>query len=40
MLVEGRAHPALRMPHDKGEKPKQAEIDKVKLWIDQGAKNN
>jgi hypothetical protein len=40
MLVEGRAHPALRMPHDKGEKPTPAEIEKVKLWIDQGAKNN
>jgi hypothetical protein len=40
MLVEGRAHPDLRMPHDKGEKPTQAEIDKVKTWIDQGAKND
>lgn len=40
MLVEGRADPSLRMPHDQGEKPAQAEIDKVKAWIDQGAKNN
>lgn len=40
MLVEGRADPSLRMPHDEGEKPTQAEIDRVKAWIDQGAKNN
>jgi hypothetical protein len=41
MLVEGRADPSLRMPHDeKGPAPTQAEIDKVKAWIDQGAKNN
>ena len=40
MLVEGRADPSLRMPHDEGEKPTQAEIDVVKAWIDQGAKNN
>ena len=40
MLVEGRADASLRMPHDEGEKPSQAEIDKVKAWVDQGAKNN
>jgi len=40
MLVEGRADPALAMPHDEGEKPTQGEVDKVKAWIDQGAKNN
>jgi hypothetical protein len=40
MLVEGRADPSLRMPHDKGEKPTKAEIAKVKAWIDQGAKEN
>jgi len=40
MLVEGRANPSLRMPHDDGEAPSQAEIDLVKTWIDQGAKNN
>ena len=40
MLVEGRADPALAMPHDEGEKPTQGEIDKVRAWIDQGAKNN
>jgi len=40
MLVEGRADPSLRMPHDDGEAPSQTEIDRVKAWIDQGAKNN
>jgi hypothetical protein len=40
MLVEGRADPSLRMPHDEGEKPTEAEIEMVKAWIDQGAKNN
>lgn len=40
MLVEGRAHPSLRMPHDQGEKPTQKEIDRVKAWIDAGAKEN
>jgi hypothetical protein len=40
MLVEGRADPSLRMPHDQGKAPTQAEIDLVKRWIDQGAKNN
>lgn len=40
MLVEGRADPALRMPHDDGESPGKEEIEVVKMWIDQGAKNN
>ena len=40
MLMEGRADPSLRMPHDEGEAPEQAEIELVKVWIDQGAKNN
>lgn len=40
MLAEGRADPSISMPHDEGEAPRQAEIDTVKAWIDQGAKNN
>jgi len=40
MLVEGRADPSLRMPHDDGEAPSPEEIEVVKVWIDQGAKNN
>ena len=40
MLVEGRTDPSLRMPHDEGDAPEQAEIDVVKVWIDQGAQRN
>jgi hypothetical protein len=40
MLVEGRADPSLRMPHDEGDKPSEKEIELVKAWIDQGAPNN
>ncbi len=40
MLVEGRADPSLRMPHDEGDKPTKAEVKMLKAWIDQGAKNN
>ena len=40
MLVEGRADPSLKMPHDQGGKPTKEEIELVKIWIDQGALNN
>jgi len=40
MLVEGRADLSLRMPHDGNKMPSQAEIELVKEWIDQGAKDN
>ena len=40
MLVEGRVDPSISMPHDDGIAPTQAEIDQVKAWIDQGAKND
>jgi len=40
MLVEGRADPSLNMPHDGNKMPDRTEIEKIKLWIDQGAKNN
>lgn len=39
MLVEGRADPSIRMPHGKDPISK-GEIDTLKKWIDQGAKNN
>jgi len=39
MLVEGRADPSIRMPHGKDPIGK-GEIDTLKKWIDQGAKNN
>ena len=40
MLAEGRVDPSISMPHDDGAAPTQAELDVVKAWIDQGAKNN
>lgn len=39
VLVEGRAHSSIQMPH--GEKPIPAEqIETMKVWIDQGAVDN
>jgi len=40
MLVEGRADSSLLMPHDREKVPTQAEIESIKAWIDQGARNN
>lgn len=39
MLVEGRANPAIRMPHGK-EKLSAADIEMLKTWVNDGAKNN
>lgn len=39
MLVEGRADPSIRMPHGK-DPLTDAELEALKLWVDQGAKNN
>lgn len=39
MLVEGRADPSIRMPH--GDQPLTASEQKtLRLWVEQGAKNN
>jgi hypothetical protein len=38
MLVEGRAHPSIRMPHGK-EKLPAVDIETLKNWVNQGAKN-
>lgn len=40
MLIEGRADPSITMPH--GDRPplSQVQVDTIKTWIDQGAKNN
>lgn len=39
MLVEGRADPSIRMPH--GDQPLTAVEQKtLRLWVEQGAKNN
>lgn len=40
MLVEGRADPSIKMPHEGHEGPTADEIELIKRWIDQGAKNN
>ncbi len=39
MLVEGRAHPSIRMPHGK-EKLAAGDIETLKNWVNQGAKND
>jgi uncharacterized membrane protein len=40
VLMEGRADPSISMPHGKMEGATGKEIDTIRLWIDQGAKNN
>jgi len=39
MLVEGRADPSIRMPHD-GKRMEGKDIQTLKSWVEQGAKNN
>lgn len=39
MLIEGRADPSIRMPHGK-EKLLDADIAKIRAWVEQGAQNN
>ena len=39
MLVEGRAHPSIRMPHGR-EKLPDKDIEILKVWVNEGAKNN
>ena len=39
VLVEGRAHPSIRMPHGR-EKLPESEIEVLKAWVQEGAKNN
>lgn len=39
ILVEGRAHPSIRMPHGR-EKLGDGEIETLRDWVRQGAKNN
>lgn len=40
VLMEGRADPSISMPHGSMDPIRKAEIDTVRLWIDQGARNN
>ncbi|MFH1605296.1 MAG: c-type cytochrome domain-containing protein [Pseudomonadota bacterium] len=39
MLVEGRAHPSIRMPHGREKLPAK-DIETLKAWVNEGAKNN
>jgi hypothetical protein len=39
MLVEGRVDKSIRMPHGR-QKLSDRELEILKLWVDQGAKNN
>lgn len=40
VLMEGRADPSISMPHGASEPVSQADIETIRLWIDQGAKKN
>jgi mono/diheme cytochrome c family protein len=40
VLVEGRADPALKMPHVEGSKLSEAEVATLRRWVEQGAKND
>ena len=40
MLIEGRVDPALKMPHGDATTPSPDEIQTIRLWVEQGAKNN
>lgn len=40
VLMEGRADPSIRMPHGQNEPVPKQDIQTIKLWIEQGAKNN
>lgn len=39
VLVEGRAHPSIRMPHGRG-KLDEREIEILRVWVQEGAKND
>ena len=40
VLMEGRADPSISMPHGSMNPVPQAEIETIRRWIEQGAKNN
>jgi len=40
VLMEGRADPSISMPHGSMKRVPKADIDTIRAWIDQGAKNN
>lgn len=40
VLMEGRADPSIKMPHGQSVSASKAEIETLRLWIDQGALDN
>lgn len=40
LLIEGKADPSINMPHGGMEPLTAADIDTIRVWVDQGAKNN
>ena len=40
VLMEGRADPSIRMPHGQQKTISKPDIQTIRLWIDQGARNN
>ena len=40
VLMEGRADPSIKMPHGKSVSASKAELETLRLWIDQGAQDN
>jgi hypothetical protein len=40
VLMEGRADASISMPHDGGTRIPAADIETIRNWIDQGARNN
>ena len=40
MLIEGRVDPSIKMPHGEAQPMSKAEIDTIRNWVEQGAKNN
>ena len=40
VLMEGRADPSIKMPHDKPVSASKKELETIRLWIKQGAKDN
>lgn len=40
VLMEGRADPSISMPHGSSKPVRKADIETIRVWIDQGAKNN
>ncbi len=40
LLIEGKADPSINMPHGGMEPLAAADIETIRVWVDQGAKNN